>query len=490
MRWIAEKPLPWIAGFASLLVGSLYAWFLVAEEPTASKALWALPLMLVAIYLLLFHFRTFFWLIPGLIPISINSTDIGGGVGFSAPVEGFIWLAALALGVKMLYEPLIEKRIFSHPLTWIILIQTFWLFASALLSTQNLISGKLFAARVVYLWVFYFFFFGVFMNVKNIFKFSRNYILLFLPVIAYSTSKLGLHGFSQKYSPAMSEPFYSDHTIYGACISMLLPMAILMWRHRKKLELPNWLRKTALPIVAILAVGVLLSYSRAAWLSLVACAGFYALLRLRVRFLTLLTLLICGVMGFVAFQDEILMRMEANQVKGERDFLKHAQSITDVERDESNKERLNRWSAALQMAKEKPLTGFGPGTYETSYGVYQSSLKMTRISTKQGDRGDAHSEYLTALSEQGIPGLALWLLLILATIATGMRAYYRARSDLDRIAALGLLLGLITYYVHGAVNSFLDIEKANTLFWSSVAALAVLEMRTRQKPQPTPAVTA
>ena len=102
---------------------------------------------------------------------------------------------------------------------------------------------------------------------------------------------------------------------------------------------------------------------------------------------------------------------------------------------------------------------------------------MTRISSREGDRGDAHSEYLTLLSEQGTPALVIWLGLILLVIRSGLRVAYRAREPGVQRLGRALLLGLLTYFLHGAVNSFLDLDEAASLFWGMLAMLLLLDIK-------------
>ncbi|MBK7391427.1 MAG: hypothetical protein IPI23_20860 [Bacteroidetes bacterium] len=40
----------------------------------------------------------------------------------------------------------------------------------------------------------------------------------------------------------------------------------------------------------------------------------------------------------------------------------------------------------------------------------------------------------------------------------------------------GLILGLITYWVHGMLNNFLDTEKASVPFWGFIGAIVALEI--------------
>ena len=80
---------------------------------------------------------------------------------------------------------------------------------------------------------------------------------------------------------------------------------------------------------------------------------------------------------------------------------------TNISTDASNLERINRWQAAIRMYEDHPVLGFGPGTYQFEYAPYQMSQEKTAISTNAGDRGNAHSEYIGPLSEEGLPGMLL-----------------------------------------------------------------------------------
>jgi putative inorganic carbon (HCO3(-)) transporter len=44
------------------------------------------------------------------------------------------------------------------------------------------------------------------------------------------------------------------------------------------------------------------------------------------------------------------------------------------------------------------------------------------------------------------------------------------------LITLGILLGLITYFIHGAMNNFLDTDKASVPFWGFVAILVALDV--------------
>ena len=87
------------------------------------------------------------------------------------------------------------------------------------------------------------------------------------------------------------------------------------------------------------------------------------------------------------------------------DFNERIESISNVSSDASNLERFNRWNSAIRMFQERPIQGWGPGTYAFCYAPFQDSKDLTIISTNFGDGGNAHSEYLGPLAEQGLFGM-------------------------------------------------------------------------------------
>jgi hypothetical protein len=42
---------------------------------------------------------------------------------------------------------------------------------------------------------------------------------------------------------------------------------------------------------------------------------------------------------------------------------------------------------------------------------------------------------------------------------------------------MGIFLGLMTYFVHGVLNNYLDTDKASALFWGFFAILLALDLQ-------------
>jgi O-antigen ligase len=126
--------------------------------------------------------------------------------------------------------------------------------------------------------------------------------------------------------------------------------------------------------------------------------------------------------------------------------------------------------------------------YQFEYGQYQRRGEMTRISTFSGNRGHAHSEFMTQLSETGFPGFILFVILVFYVIACGMRVIYREKIMKYKLAVIGALLGLITFYVHGAFNAFLDSDKMAALVFTCIAIIVAHDIRQKRNTENTEAV--
>jgi len=172
----------------------------------------------------------------------------------------------------------------------------------------------------------------------------------------------------------------------------------------------------------------------------------------------------------------IWQRMDSTTEDSSTDLGQHLRSSSNISTDQSNLERINRWKCALRMFAVKPHAGWGPGTYQFSYGPFQKASERTAISTDFGDAGNAHSEYLGALSESGWPGALLFLAITVSVIITGIRVWYRGKRDADGYLALAMVAGLMTYAVHGVMNSFLDSDKIAALWWGFTAIITAMDL--------------
>jgi putative inorganic carbon (hco3(-)) transporter len=110
------------------------------------------------------------------------------------------------------------------------------------------------------------------------------------------------------------------------------------------------------------------------------------------------------------------------------------------------------------------------------YGPFQKVSEKTIISTNFGEGGNAHSEYFGPLAEQGLPGSILFIVLGITVIWRASRIIIQSRDKEIRMITKALLLGLVTYWVHGMLNNFLDTEKASVPFWGFIAGIVAIDI--------------
>lgn len=461
--------------FAAWLLLMAMSYYL--QSPKPPYFLSVLPLAAGMFYFAVQKFEKFLFLMVAMVPMSATLHDIGGGFGAALPAEAMLLIAFGGILLLILSGNFkFSSKFLKHPLFIVIAIQTIWIFITLFSSSFPAISTKFLLARLIYLLVFLLGFGHLSLDGTNAIRFFRQYILGFIPIMIYSLVVLSSSGLSRRYSPIMGEPFFDDHTVLGVCLAILLPMVIWLFRNKAlKIRIFKVHNLGTLAVI-LLPLTLLLTFSRAAWLGVIVIGAFYLIMRLRIGFKWMLMGLAVTAALVYLNRERFEQRMnENNNVSGE-DVVSTMGSVTNVSSDDSNLERLNRWACALRMAEERPWLGFGPGTYEKSYGPFQMIHQRTRISTSNGDRGDAHSEYLGALSEQGFPGMIFLVLVFLTSIWTGLRLAYQKDDPMKASFAMAIVLGLVSYYVHGFVNDFLDIDKAATIFWSMLGILIALDV--------------
>ena len=435
-----------------------------------------LPLLLMAAYLCYNKPFQYVLIICFCVPLSIFINDVGGGLGLSLPTEPMVWLIFLLFVFQLLTRNVFTWDLLKQPLVLAILINLFWMFLSMLNSSMPFVSFKYFMARTWFVVVFFFFLVFAFKDVSMMRRFLTYMLLGTFIVVAITLFKHSREGFSRGWGYSIMQPFFEDHTIYSAYIAFFVPVSLMFALRGNWFKFNAWYRLFFALVFIVLIIGVVFSFTRASWISLIVALGFYGLIKLKVRFQHLL--LVIGLVAVVAIvkQDQILYALESNKQGSADDLESHAQSVSNITTDPSNLERLNRWQCAVLMFKSKPVFGFGPGTYTFQYAPFQRPESLTLISTNSGDLGNTHNEYLNALSEMGLIGGLSWLAVFLMSIYTGMNVIYdEQQAAWKKSLATATVLGLITYYVHAFLNNFSDFDKIAVPLWGFMAVLTALK---------------
>jgi O-antigen ligase len=466
---LTEKvKLYWVYGISLLFI--VFNAVLIVRE-----FYWALLLPLVAVVLIMFIFSLdkLLLLIVFATPLAIDISSYDANLSVSLPTEPLMFGVLIIFVVKILGGFPYDRRVMSHPLTLAILLNLTWILITTFTSELPIVSLKYFVSRLWF--VIPFFFVGVilFRKFSNTKRFIWLYVAAMLIVIVYTLVRHSQYGFNEVTGHWVMSPFYNDHTAYGAAIAMFVPF-IFGFIFDKSYSFS--MRATAFIVFLILMLAIILSYSRAAWISVIAALLVYFIILLKIKFKWLLSTFVVLIVFFFTFQHQILEVLERNEQDSSTDFVEHVQSIYNISSDASNLERINRWQAGLRMFRERPFLGWGPGTYQFLYAPFQRSKEKTIISTNAGDLGNAHSEYIGPMAEQGLPGLLTLLMVLSIGIYTGLKVYRKATSPEVKLMALLTVLALIAYFVHGFLNNFLDTDKASVPIWGFFAIILALDL--------------
>ena len=439
----------------------------------------ALPFLLMVFYLSVYYPLYYAGFLVLFIPLSVNLKDIGMGFGISLPAEPMIFILTGLLLLNLMKGRYISRSILLHPVTIAILVNFIWMAVTSFSSSMPMVSVKFMIIRLAFILVFYLFFLQVFGNKKGVQQMLWLYSASLSLIIIFILLRHAQYGFVQQVNRYVTKPFFNDHTIYGAVLAMLLPFFAGNLFLRRKDRIMS--RFISFAMTGILLTAIFFSYSRAVWLSIALLIPASLLILAKVRFKYILAGIVLLAAGIIYLRAPLLDRLQNVESERGSDIKEHAGSIANINSSASNKERINRWESALSMFSEKPFLGFGPGTYPFQYAPYQKEENLTRISTYHGDKGGVHSEYLKPLSESGLPGLISFLVVILVTIWTAFRVIYRSSDKSISILAASLMLGLLTYYIHGFVNFFLDTDKTSALFWGMTGMIVALDLQRRKE---------
>jgi O-antigen ligase len=224
------------------------------------------------------------------------------------------------------------------------------------------------------------------------------------------------------------------------------------------------------------SIGLVLSFTRAAWVSVVVAFGVLLIMMLRIPLkYVFYGALISGSVFYFSW-NTIQQQLGQNKQESSDKLDEHVSSISNVSSDASNLERLNRWHCAMEMFHRRPIVGWGPGTYQFVYAPFQQAKDRTIISTNNGDGGNAHSEYLGPLAEEGVLGMLLFISIFVYTLVLGFKLFYAAAEREHRAIIASAFLGLITYFVHGTLNNYLDTDKASVPFWGFIGILVAMDL--------------
>jgi len=236
-----------------------------------------------------------------------------------------------------------------------------------------------------------------------------------------------------EYGHTRAVGLFKDPNVFGA---FLVPAALIVIDEALSPKLLKGRRVTKFAMFVILALGVVFSFSRAAWVSLAVGVAVMIVIHAMRRgggrraFALLAVVAVAG--GAVAV---------AVAASGSVSFLQQRAHLQAYD-----SERFGAQQAGLKLVAQYPF-GIGPGQFELYTGI------------------SAHSMYIRALAELGVLGIVVILALMLGTLVLALRNAVLARETygIGSAPLLGAWIGLI-------ISGFV----VDTLHWRHLWLVAAL----------------
>jgi hypothetical protein len=232
---------------------------------------------------------------------------------------------------------------------------------------------------------------------------------------------------------ARSSALFKDPNVFGP---FLIPIMVILL---EEIIAPRLLRIraiTGMSLLVVLVIGLVFSFSRAAWANgLLSMAIMLLILLLRRRH----TARILGMLGGLSIVGMVVLAFVV--FSGQASFIGQRAQLQSYDT-----ERFGAQRAGVEIASHYPV-GVGPGNFQFHYPI------------------ETHSTYVRVLAEQGPFGLVLWISLCLVTLGLAIANAFAGRNaaGIGSAALLGCWCGLL-------FNSFV----VDTLHWRHLWVVAGL----------------
>lgn len=462
--------------FGLIVIGSIFIGVF-----TEMYFLAGIPAFALLVFISIVDFKKIFYLLFLCIPLSMEIA-LPGGFATDLPSE------PLMVGLMLLYLLFVLRSIKSidtsfllHPLSLFLILHFLWICATTIYSENFIVSLKFSLAKFWYIIVF-FFMAGTFLKTEKDVK--RLIWIVLIPLIftvVYAIIRHSTYDFAFNRINRALQPFYRNHVNYAAILTLFLPFVWYLKKSYQKYSMIWW--GLILAIIILLA-GTWLSYTRAAYVGVLATivASFAIRLRLIKYAIGLTTIAVAVVVLHFSINNTYLeYAPDYEKTVAHKDFDSLI-SATAKGEDASTMERFYRWIAGAYMVKEKPLMGFGPGNFYNYYHNYTVRNFETYVSINE-EKSGIHSYYLMTSVEQGIIGLFFFLLLNFYFLIKGEVVYHQTDDLFRKRMLMAALLAVIAIDCLLIINDLIETDKIGSFFFVCLAILINTDLYNKKKLQ-------
>jgi O-antigen ligase len=258
---------------------------------------------------------------------------------------------------------------------------------------------------------------------------------------------------------------YVNHNHYAGLMEMLAPFPLVLAASRFT---EGNRRLAALGVAALMAGTIVLSGSRGGAIALLVQIVVLAILlrhhlRTWKRPLLIAAILAAGLGVLVFIGGNELSRRMASIHSEAREELTGGTRLT-IDRD------------AFRMMREKPLLGWGLGTFPVVYPRFRSFFTTFAVN-------DAHNDYLQFLVETGLAGSAIGIWFLVLTFRRARPKINNWTETANGTLTVAALIGCVGILIHSFVDFNLQIPANAAIFYvlCAIAACDPIQESSRRR---------
>jgi len=253
---------------------------------------------------------------------------------------------------------------------------------------------------------------------------------------------------------------YVNHNHYAGLMEMLVPIPLVFAFSRYAHGRERWAAASA---AAFMGATIFLSGSRGGMIAFALQMAVFLYFLFRERAAGRAGLLMAG---FLVISLALIAWIGGSEVTARLSTMSVSRHS-----DLSNDFRFQINRDTLRMFAQRPILGWGLGTFETVYPQFRTFYTNLLVDK-------AHNDYLQVLAEAGLIGFAIAVWFLTSILRAAIPKIRNWPSDLNGAVTLAALIGIAGILVHSFVDFNLEIP-ANALFFYSLCAVAVIEPRFR-----------
>jgi len=253
---------------------------------------------------------------------------------------------------------------------------------------------------------------------------------------------------------------FVEPQILAGFLCMALPLTVAAVRAEER----PLQRTAAMFVVVLIGIALLGTRNRSAWAGAAIAVAVLPLLALlfrsrlrweaRVLVVPVLTILVAGGL-FLGVSRE-----------GGR-LLSRAATFVAMKQDGTFQWRVGMWRIADRMARERPVFGWGAGTFAVNQALYSMDSRSQREILMLGPSltENAHNTYLQLAAELGYPGLALYAGILFSFLACGVSALRSRVRGKRRWALIGCLAAVAGQMVCAVGSPAWEFPECSAFLW-------------------------